>query len=94
MHDERNNYQYYDHDYIYTDPKTGILKNIQNISDKETLVFVETGATDIRARELKDKPIGIVNAYTLLDIHHHLFQDVYKWAGQRKARLQTTGKPL
>ncbi|MDR2712683.1 MAG: hypothetical protein LBB91_06165 [Clostridiales bacterium] len=30
----RNDYQYIDHDYIYTDPKTGVLRNLGGIADQ------------------------------------------------------------
>jgi cell filamentation protein len=38
-----NSYKYIDPDYTYTDPKTGILRNLQDISDSDVLLFVESG---------------------------------------------------
>lgn len=43
-----NSYKYIDPDYTYTDPKTGLLRNLQDISDLEVLVFVESGAVTKR----------------------------------------------
>lgn len=36
-----NSYTYVDTDYIYTEPQTGVLRNIGNIGDNETLQFIE-----------------------------------------------------
>ncbi len=36
-----NSYNYIDPDYTYTDPKTGVLRNLEHISDKNLLlVFI------------------------------------------------------
>jgi fido (protein-threonine AMPylation protein) len=53
----RNDYQYIDPDYIYTDPKTGVLRNLAGITDGDALVFAETAATTKRAGELKADPV-------------------------------------
>lgn len=34
-----NSYKYIDPDYTYTDPKSGILKNLVDITDSEDLLF-------------------------------------------------------
>jgi cell filamentation protein len=91
----RNNYEYIDPDYIYTDPKTGILRNLADISDKETLLFYESSAVFDRSGELKNNPIKIERSNTLLVIHRHLFQDVYSWAGEkRKVNISKQGNPF
>jgi cell filamentation protein len=79
-----NSYKYIDPDYTYTDPKTGILRNIQDISDTDILLFVESGAVTKRLRELDDNPIKIKGIDTLFEIHRHLFQDIYYWAGKKR----------
>lgn len=76
-----NSYEYIDHDYIYTDPKTGVLKNLQDITDPEILLFVESGAVAKRLHELYESPIKIKGIESLFTIHKHLFQDIYVWAG-------------
>ena len=75
-------YSYIDPDYVYTDPHSGVLRNLAGVNDDETLVFVESGAVAKRMAELKAKPIKIKNAESLLTIHRHLFQDVYEWVGK------------
>jgi cell filamentation protein len=80
----RNDYQYIDPDYIYTDLETGILRNLGDIADRDALTFAETAATTKRAGELKTKPIRIKNSDALFAIHRHLFQDIYDWAGKRR----------
>jgi cell filamentation protein len=79
-----NSYKYIDTDYIYTDPNTGVLRNLIGISDNETLTFAETAATAKRVNELRNNPISITNSDALFEIHHYLFQDIYNWAGKRR----------
>lgn len=38
-------YRYVDPDHLYTDPETGLLRNLANITDADVLLFVESGAT-------------------------------------------------
>ena len=89
----RNDYQYIDPDYIYTDPKTGVLRNLGDITDHDALTFAETAATTKRANELKEQPIRITDSNSLFTIHHHLFQDLYDWAGKRRTvEISKNGK--
>lgn len=37
-----NPYKYIDPDFTYTDPKTGLLRNLHNITDPDVLLFVES----------------------------------------------------
>lgn len=88
-----DSYKYVDHDYTYTDPKTGILRNIADLTDRDDLLFFESVAVAKRIQELYEKPIKIIGADSLLSIHRHLFQDVYFWAGKRrKVEISKTGK--
>ncbi len=88
-----DSYKYVDPDYIYTDPETGILRNLANITDSDDLLFFESGAVAKRIQELYEKPIKIKGADSLLKIHKHLFQDVYSWAGEkRKVEISKAGK--
>ena len=90
-----NSYKYLDPDYTYTDPQSGVLRNLQDIKDPEVLLFVESSAVTKRLQELYKNPIKIKNSDTLLKIHHHLFQDVYEWAGQvRTVNISKDGKPF
>ncbi len=88
-----DSYKYVDLDYTYTDPKTGILRNLADITDPDVLLFFESGAVAKRIQELYEKPIKIKGADSLLSIHRHLFQDVYSWAGEkRKVEISKAGK--
>lgn len=88
-----NSYRYVDYDYIYTDPKTGILRNLADITDPDDLLFFESGAVAKRIQELDEKPIKIKGVDSLLNIHKHMFQDVYSWAGKRrKVEISKAGK--
>lgn len=88
-----DSYKYVDHDSIYTDPKTGILKNLADITDPDVLLFFESGAVAKRIQELYENPIKIKGTDSLLKIHSYLFQDVYSWAGKRrKVEISKSGK--
>ena len=52
-----DSYKYDDPDYIYTDPKTGILRNLADIIDQDVLLFFESGAVAKRIQELYEKPM-------------------------------------
>lgn len=86
-------YKYIDPDYTYTDPKTGLLRNLQVITDPEILLFVESGAVTKRLQKLYENPIKIKGIDSLFEIHKHLFQDIYAWAGKkRKVEISKDGK--
>jgi cell filamentation protein len=88
-----DSYKYIDLDYTYTDPETGILRNLADISDPDVLLFFESGAVAKRIQELYENPIKIRGVDSLLSIHRHLFQDVYSWAGKRrKVEISKAGK--
>lgn len=54
-----SSYKYIDPDYTYTDPETGILRNLADITVKDVLLFVESGAVTKRVQELCENPIKI-----------------------------------
>lgn len=88
-----NSYKYIDPDYTYTDPKTGLLRNIQDITDPDVLIFVESGAVTKRLQELYENPMRIKGVDDLFEIHKLLFQDIYVWAGKkRKVEISKDGK--
>lgn len=78
-----NSYKYIDPDFTYTDSKTGLLKNLQDITDFDVLLFVESGAVTKRLQELYEHPVKIKGIDSLFQIHKHLFQDIYEWAGKK-----------
>jgi cell filamentation protein len=79
-----NSYKYLDPDFTYTDSKTGLLKNLQDITDPDVLLFVESGAVTKRLQELSQRPIKIKGIDSLFEIHRYLFQDIYDWAGKKR----------
>jgi cell filamentation protein len=88
-----NSYKYIDPDYTYTDPISGLLRNKQDITDPEVLLFVESGAVTKRLQELYESPIKIEGIDNLFEIHKHLFQDIYNWAGKkRNVEISKDGK--
>jgi len=88
-----DSYKYIDPDDTYTDSQTGILRNLQDISDPDVLLFVESSAVTKRLQELYENPIKIKGAESLFEIHKLLFQDIYAWAGKkRKVEISKDGK--
>jgi cell filamentation protein len=89
-----NNYQYLDPDFIYTN-KNGVLHNLAKIEDEIILLAFESLKVSKRIEELLENPIKIKDSSSLLKIHHHLFQDVYEWAGKvRIVNISKDGKPF
>lgn len=89
-----NNYQYLDPDLIYTN-KNGVLHNLAKIEDERILLAFESLKVSKRIEELIENPIKIKDSSSLLKIHHHLFQDVYEWAGKvRTVNISKDGKPF
>lgn len=88
-----NSYKYIDTDYTYSDPKSGILRNLVDVTDPEVLLFVESVAVTKRIQELYETPIKIIGIESLFAIHKHLFQDIYAWAGKkRNVEISKDGK--
>ena len=71
--------RYADNDrYTYDDSPVQINK--QGIRDATRLKLVETAMGFIRS--LQAPPAGSFDAAHLKAIHHHIFQDIYDWAGE------------
>ena len=88
-----NSYNYIDPDFTYTDPDTGVLRNLAEITDEDVLLFIESGAVTKRIQELSINPIKIKGIDSLFAIHKHLFQDIYAWAGKkRNVEISKDGK--
>ena len=86
-----NSYKYIDPDFTYTDPKKGLLRNLLDVTDTDVLLFVESAAVTKRLQELYEQPIKINGVNSLFEIHRHLFQDIYVWAGKSgKLKLAKT----
>lgn len=88
-----DSYKYIDPDYTYSNPKTGVLRNLADITDSDVLLFVESSVVTKRIHEFYKNPIKIKGIESLFAIHKHLFQDIYSWAGQkRKVEISKGGK--
>lgn len=59
---------------------TDVLKNKANLKEATLLEEFELAMFLIRSEE--DWPTGNYNATHYKELHHHLFQDVYDWAGE------------
>lgn len=87
------NYKYVDSKYIYVDAETGILRNIPNFKSAEELLFFESVTVAKRIQELQNSSNTIIGIVSLFEIHKHLFQDVYEWAGEkRRVEISKDGK--
>jgi len=62
---------------------TTTLKNKLGISDPQQLGTAEADLTAFRLAELRTAPIrGGFDSLHLQEIHHHVYQDLYDWAGE------------
>jgi cell filamentation protein len=67
----------------YTYPGTDVLRNNLEIRDSRHLAAFEANATAARLIELDASPLaGRFDVAHLKAIHRHIFQDVYRWAGE------------
>jgi cell filamentation protein len=87
--------------YRYVDPinqyvqQNGVLLNLANIEDEKVLLAYDSLKVAKRLEELYSNPIKITDSSALLEIHKHLFQDVYEWAGKiRTVNISKDGKPF
>jgi len=80
--------------YVY--PGTSVLGNLRDIRDPELLSEFEAEATARRLRQLENQPLsGRFDSRHIQAIHHHIFQDVYEWAGDfRTVSISKSGDPF
>jgi cell filamentation protein len=72
---------------------TATLKNNLGIINREQLATAEADLTAFRLAELRTAPIrGGFDSAHLQEIHHHVYQDLYDWAGQLR-RVDTGNRP-
>lgn len=71
---------------------TAVLKNRLGIRDAATLEAFELEMTTLRAAE--GLPEGRFTASHYCRVHHHLFQDVYRWAGRYRSVQTAKGGNL
>lgn len=81
-------YEVFDDPYCYRG--TQVLKNKAKLRDPDLLRDFELEMTVLRSREAL--PEGRLDPLHYCAIHHHLFQDVYHWAGKyREVRMSKGG---
>jgi cell filamentation protein len=81
-------YEVADDPYCY--PGTTVLINLLGIRDPAELAEFEISITTQRGDE--PLPVGQLQYSDYCAIHHHLFQDVYEWAGEvRQVRIAKQG---
>jgi cell filamentation protein len=62
---------------------TTTLRNRLGINDSKQLATAEADLVALRLAELRIAPIpGGFDSVHLQDIHHHIYQDLYDWAGE------------
>jgi cell filamentation protein len=67
----------------FTIPGTGVLRNKLGITNPDNLSKAAADSTALRLAELHASPIrGGFDSRHLQAIHHHIYQDVYDWAGE------------
>jgi fido (protein-threonine AMPylation protein) len=67
----------------FTIPGTGVLRNKMGVTDPTVFSRRATESTAIRLAELRQTPVrGGFDATHLQAIHHHIYQDLYDWAGE------------
>jgi cell filamentation protein len=72
---------------------TTTLKNKLGITDREQLATVEADLATFRLAELRIAPIrGGFDSVHLQNIHHHVYQDLYDWAGELR-RVDAGNRP-
>lgn len=73
----------------YCYPESDVLKNKAGHTSAEKLEDFETAMTFARANE--PLPRGRFSARHYCAVHHHLFQDVYAWAGKYRTVRMAKG---
>jgi cell filamentation protein len=80
-------YDAFDDPYAY--PGTSVLKNRLELQDPGLLEAFEAEIFALRSQE--PLPTGAFDAAHYCKVHHHLFQDVYEWAGQYRTVRTSKG---
>ena len=77
----------------YTYENSTVLVNRLNLRSQPELDAFEAEISSARAEE--PLPEGVLDFTHYKAVHHHLFQDVYDWAGQvRAVRISKGGNPF
>lgn len=72
---------------------TTTVKNKLGITDPQQLATAEADFTAFRIAELRTAPVrGGFDSVHLQEIHHHVYQDLYDWAGELR-RVDAGNRP-
>lgn len=75
----------YEYDKTYCYPSSNVLKNKLNIRNAADLQEAERNITALRLLELKQaNPEGSLDFPYFKQLHYHIFQDIYDWAGKTR----------
>lgn len=67
----------------YLIPRSAVLRNLVGATTVAALAAAEADLSFARALQLLDSPVAATNDLRELQaIHHHLFQDIFDWAGE------------
>ena len=78
---------------LYTYKNSTVLVNKLDLQSQDKLEAFEAEISSARAEE--PLPDGLLDFVHYSAVHHHLFQDVYHWAGQvRTVRISKGGNPF
>ena len=75
--------------FLYRYPGSKVLRNKLGIEDATTLKEAESDF--VTQRIIQGVPTGNFDLQHLQDIHRHLFQDVYAWAGELRQTIIEKG---
>lgn len=82
----------YAHKDIYTYENSSVLKNKAGHETQEALDQFER--LSVANRMVEEPPEGRFDYQHIKTIHHHLFQDVYSWAGEERTVSISKGETL
>ncbi len=72
-------------DKVYCYSNTSVLMNKLDIHNKNQLLAAETSLAAVRLYQIYQNPIdGCFDYSHLCRIHHHIFGDLYSWAGETR----------
>lgn len=83
---------YHSEDKRYCYPDSDTLKNLEGIRDASVLAEFEANTVSIRTAQFLTSPLFEFSFDFLKNLHLHLFQDVYEWAGQTRQVTITKGQ--
>jgi cell filamentation protein len=83
-------YEAFDDPYLY--PGTSVLCNLLDIRDAKVLESYEVEISRLRSWE--PLPAGSFDPAHYCAVHHHLFQDVYEWAGKYRTVRIAKGETM